>query len=96
MALAPDGLIDHTKAIMARKREIAEFIEQFIENRVYITAAFDGHTCLLPAGERMRRGQRWLCPECEQGWRVAHYWSRNLAQYSPYWKMYGRDIFTVI
>ena len=96
MNQAPAGLIESTKALIADKHEKAEIIEEIEIKRPLSATAFNGHICSLPIGEKMRRGNRWICMHCEQGWRVAYYWNRIKADWIPYWKMYGKDDFSTI
>jgi hypothetical protein len=99
MSLAPVGLIDYYKALMADNHEKAEIInESEIQDsirRPMVASSFDGHICSIPSKKRLTLDDRWICIECDQRWRVGSRWDRIKWEWVLHWKMYGRDIFTI-
>lgn len=97
MSLAPVGLIDNCKAVMADKHEKAEIMNEIevITKRPMLASAFDGHICSIPSKKRLTKDDRWICLECDQRWKVGSRWDKVKWEWVLHWKMYGRDIFTI-
>ena len=97
MYLAPVGLIERTKALLADNHEKAEIINesemQDITRRPMLASSFDGHICSIPSKKRLTIDDRWICIECDQRWRVGSRWDRIKWDWVLHWKMYGRDQF---